>query len=110
MPRQGEHPLLVVRGQFLVERATVDRLAEQLGDFTARVVDRLAQLNRSAIVRRRIVQQCAATAINLDLEGDAELSAITEDGLMMTGKPRRACIPVQALIEVANLARAVSHV
>src|SRR5262249_51949157 len=75
-----------------------------------RVVDRLAQLNRSAIIRRRIVQQGAAAAINLDLERDAELSAITEDGLMMTGKPRRARIPVQALIEVAGLARAVSHV
>ena len=78
--------------------------------FSARVVDRLAQLDRLAVVRRRIVQQCAAIGINLDLEGDAELSAITEDGLMMAGKSRRARIPVQALVEVADLARAISHV
>jgi len=50
------------------------------------------------------VQQCAAIGIDLDLEGDAELSAITEDGLMMAGKPRWARIPVQALVEVADLA------
>src|SRR5215831_3596903 len=110
MLQEVEHALLVVRGQFLVERATVDCLAEQLGDFPARVVDRLAELDRPTVVRRRIVQQCAATGINLDLEGDAELSAITEDGLMMAGKSRRARIPVQALVEVADLARAISHV
>ena len=99
-----------MRGQFLVERAAVDRLAEQLGDFPAGVVDRLAQLDRLAVVRRRIVQQSAAIGIDLDFEGDAEFSAITEDGLMMAGKPRRARIPIQALIEVADLARAVGHI
>ena len=104
MLQEGEHPLLVVRGQFLVERAAVDRLAEQLGDFPAGVVDRLAQLDWLALVRCRIVQQCAAIGIDLDLEGDAKLSAITEDGLMMAGKPRWARIPVQALVEVADLA------
>jgi len=64
----------------------------------------LAQLDRAAVVRGRIVQQCAAIGIDLDLDGNAELSAITEDGLMMAGKPRRARIPVQALVEVADLA------
>src|SRR5258708_34099164 len=104
MLQAGEPRLLVVGGQFLVERAAVDRLAEQLGDFPARVVDRLTQVDRVAVVRRRIVQQSAAIGINLDFEGDAELSAITENGLMMAGKPRRARIPIQALVEVADLA------
>ncbi len=104
MLQKAEHPLFVVRGQFLVERAAVDRLCEQLRDFPAGVVDRLAQLDRLALVRCRIVQQCAAIGIDLDLEGDAKLSAITEDGLMMAGKPRWARIPVQALVEVADLA------
>src|SRR5258708_21804784 len=104
MLRDGEQRVLVVRRQWLVERAAVDLLVEQLGAFPARVVDRLTQLDRLAVVRRRIVQQSAAIGINLDFEGDAELSAITENGLMMAGKPRRARIPIQALVEVADLA------
>ena len=100
---------LSLRGQFLVERAAVDRLAEQLGDFAARIVDRLAQLDRPAVVRRRIVQQRAAAGVDLDLQRHAELAAIAEHGLMMAGEPRRPGIPVEAVVEVADLARAVGH-
>ena len=110
MPQEGEHPLLVMRGQFLIERAAVDRLAEQFGDFAARIVDRLAQLDRLAVIGRGIVQQRAAIGIDLDLERDAELAAIAEHGLMMAGEPRRPRVPVQALVEFADLAGAVGHV
>ena len=97
-------------GEFLVEGAAVDRLAEQLGDFSARVVDRLAQLDRPAVIGRRIVQQRPAIGIDLDLERDAELVAIAEHGLMMAGKPRRPRVPVQPLVELADLAGAVGHI
>ena len=107
--RNASHPLLVAGGQFLIQRSAVEGLAEQFRDFPAHVVDGLAHLDRLAAVRRRIEQQCAAAGIDLDLQRDAELAAIAENGLMMAGHARRAAIPVQVLIEFADLARAVGH-
>ena len=109
LPQKREHPLLVARRQLLIERAAIDRLAEQLRDFAARIVDGLAHLDRLAAIRGRIEQQRAAAGIDLDLERDAQLPAIAEKGLMMAGHARRAGIPVEVLIEFADLARAVGQ-
>ena len=108
--QEGEHALLVMRAELLVERAAIDRLAEQLGDFAAHVVVGLAHLDRLGAVRRRIVEPRVAAGVDLDLERDAELPAIAEHGLVGARNPRRPRIPVHFGIEFAELAGAVGHV
>ena len=62
-----------------------------------------------AIVGRRIMQQRTTIGIDLDFERDTELPAVTNHRLMMTGQPRCARIPIELLIEFADLPRAVRH-
>src|SRR5262249_44777863 len=73
------------------------------------VVDRLAQLDRPPGVDRLVHEQRAAAGIDLDLERDAELPAIAEHALVVAGQPRRTGVPVEAVIEIAELARAVGE-
>ena len=107
--QEGEHALLVAGVELLVERAAIDRLAEQFRDLAAHVVVGLAHLDRLAAVRRRIVEPRVAAGVDLDLERDAELPAIAEHGLVGARNAGRAGIPVHLRIELADLPGAVGH-
>src|SRR5713226_5136845 len=74
--QERDHALLVLRGQLLIERAAVERLAEQLGNLAARIVMGLAHLDGLAAIGGRVVEAGAAAGVDLDLERDAEFLAI----------------------------------
>ena len=74
----------------MVERALVERLGQQLRQPAARVVDRLAHLDRFAAVRAGIEQKRATACIDLDLKGDVEFAAIAQHRLMMARQPSGA--------------------
>ena len=78
--KKDEHALLVFGGDVLVERALVDAFGEQFGDVAAGVVDHPALLDGLAAIQLVGLHERAARGVDLDLEGNVELAAITEHG------------------------------
>ena len=109
LAEEVDHALAVGGVDFLIERALLDALGEELGDMAASVVDHAALLDGHAAVELVGLHECTARGVDFDFEGDAELVAISEHGAVRGGQARGAGVEVVVRLEGAGLARAIGE-
>ena len=93
------HVFLRAAGQFLVERAAVDRLGEQFAEAPAHVISELAVGEGPAAELRA----SGAVDVDHDLHRHAESAGIAEDGMMVMGDAGGAGVEIEARREAADL-------
>ena len=106
---ETEHAVAIGGGDVLVERAVANALGEQLADVAAGVVDDLALHHGLAAVGCVVLQEGGAAGVDLDLEFDAELAAIAEDGGVDGRQAGGADVLIVAGIEGAGLGGAIEE-
>ena len=106
----GEHRqylFLVVAGQLLVERVSVDRLCQEFGDVAAQVCHHLPASHRRFPPKASALwNKAPRLSLVKTLQLDPELFAVAQDDPVVIGNPRRPHVGVEVvfLVEVDPLA------
>src|SRR5271163_2664374 len=107
--QKGDHALLVLCGNLLVEGALLDAFGEQLGDMAAGVVHHLPLLHWLPVVQVVGLHERTAGGVDFNLKRNAEFLAIAQHGGVDRRQAGGTDVLVVAFFKSAGLREAIGE-